>query len=479
MRGAIVLFGAAALVGVGVLVGSVVAGGEGTPPEADSVVTVRDRAGEPEALTVEEAAARIESLEARLARRDRGRAEAAPFPARAGGDGDDGASGDDGAGGSGSGPGAPLVHPEGRPYTFEELRDLALGSDDPELRASAIRALRADDSAAAREVLGRVLADMSAPTGLRALAARVLASRPHRDHVPEELITAYREETDTAVRRELLRGVTGLRDRRAWMSEISGLLAEEKDPAFRASLLRTLTRTTYDAAARQTLFELAIDEGADPKERRAALNALRNAKPSRESSRALRELLDSDDPRLRAGALRILSSSRGLGLATAMRGLRDPDAVVRITALERSMRQVRTLARDKNVSRDALAQAYARVQELARHDDDANVRRAAVNSIWNLPNAQRTSLLETARHDSDPFVRLTAYARSGRDVARTVTQDFVGALEHDDQRLRDFAYRQLRDLHGVREPFQAGWNRAARERAVEAIRRQVAQSQAR
>jgi len=70
-------------------------------------------------------------------------------------------------------------------------------------------------------------------------------------------------------------------------------------------------------------------------------------------------------------------------------------------------------------------------------------------------------------------VRLAAYAGSSRKVALSATDQFLGALSAPDARTRDYAYSQLRRLHGVRVPFQGIWNDDARAAAIQTIRTSV------
>ena len=102
---------------------------------ADTEVVVRDDRGDVRTLTTEAAAARIESLES-LLRRSRDR-RAARF------DDDDAlAAAPEDVDAESLKPTPPLRHPDGRPYTPDELRVFARGSQDPELRRAAIVAVR-------------------------------------------------------------------------------------------------------------------------------------------------------------------------------------------------------------------------------------------------------------------------------------------------------------------------------------------------
>lgn len=443
------------------------AGGDGDADgfEDEAEILVRTSDGDTRAYSPQSAAARIESLEGMLRRRgsrvarvsvdEATVAEEPPvavFPNE-----------------------PPLRHPtEDRPYTSSELTDLARHSDDPKLRAAAIRALRRVDDASARNALQEILDDPETPPELRLLAAHVIARPPHRDHLPSELIAAFQDESDPSVRRALANGVAGLRDRGAWMKEISGLLAEETDAEARAKLFRSVTRSSRDPAARAELLAIATAPGADPKERTAALWALTKGRPDKDMIAALRPLLDSADPATRAQTLRILAQDRKMPLGTLRKGLADKDPGVRATALNQGLRQIRSYRKDKK-QRGAYDAAVRTAVNLATGDPDASVRRAGVNSVWHLPTKQRNQVLAAGREDQDLAVRLSAFANSPRTVAVTATQDFVGALSSPDRSLRDYAYKQLRRLHGVREPYQSGWNAKARQEAIDEISRELAE----
>ncbi len=474
MRNLALVLAGLGLAGLGVVVGSVV--GSGGPAEVEAPqaeVLVRDDSGDLRALSPEEAAARIESLESLVQRRERrygSRADTSVQPEQETEEDDLMAS---------LRVRLALVHPEGRPYTTPELRELALSSDDPVLRASAIRALRGDDSDEARATLQAVLSDGEAPKEVRLLAAQMLVRWPHRDHLPEELIEALSAETDPEIRLELTRGVTSLRARAAYMKEISELFREETDPSVRAALLRTLSQARRDPAARAELLHVATTPTAPAKERLAALRALTAGRPDADTVAMLEPLLKESDPAVRASALRILTSNRAMPLGTLRAGLADEDPSVRVTALAYGMHHTGRYWKDKKVDNALVKQTWGTVADLARSDPNADVRRAAVNSTGRLPKSQRNDVLTSAREDSDPFVRLTAYARSGGDIARTATQDFVGALASPDARLRTFAYRQLQRLHAVKEPYSGRWNDEARAEATQAIQREIAAGQTR
>ena len=433
-------------------------------PPVESEILVRADDGDVRTYTPESAAARIETLET-LLRRQRERRE---FQAER----------EQAAPEARSDPEAllpqpPLMHPDGRPYTSDELRALARGSDDPELRAAAIRALRRVDSEDARTTLQAILADGTTPQDLRLLAAQMLARWPHRDHLPAELIAALQTETDPEIRRVLADGVASLRERGAWMREITGMLGDEADDEVRRSLLGAVARAARDPAAQQELLGIATSPLAKPEERQLALDALNRGRPDAETVAALMPLLSDGDPAVRADAFRILTGDRGMSLDTLQTGLDDTDPSVRATALWRGMNHFGRLSREKDADKGALASAARRAAQLATSDPDPGVRRAGISAARNLPKNLREKVLEAGRNDSDLAVRLSAYANSPRDVAVTATQDFVGALSSPARGLRDYAYQQLRRLHGIRVPYDAGWNPDARGAAIQEIQQTI------
>jgi len=441
----------------------------GSSADDDSIgveaeVVVRDDDGGVRTLTTAAASARIESLES-LLRRSRDR--------RAGRFDDD--DSEDGAAAieidaEALQPTPPLRHPDGRRYTPDEIRALARGSKDPEVRRAAILALRRIDTDDARTTLQAILADKETSADMRLLTAKVLANRPHRDHLPSELITALADETDPELRKVLARGVAGLRERGVWMREISAALGVETDPEVRRALLSAVARSSRDPAARAELLAIAISPLAPANERRTALGALTRRAPDKEMVAQLRPLLTDPDPAVRAQALNVLSRDRGMPLGTLRAGLADGDASVRATALWRGMNHFRRYSKDKRVPKGQLAAAAARVMKLATSDPDAGVRRAGISASRHLPKKQRATVLASGRNDSDLGVRLAAYAASGRKIALGATDQFLGALSAPDARTRDYAYSQLRRLHGVRVPFQGIWNTDARNTAITEIR---------
>ena len=449
------------VVGAGVATGLVLAGlsDDGAPP-IQSEIVVRDAEGDVRTYTVDSAASRIENLESML-RRARERRDAREVT------GEDELPGmDDPADAESLRPMPPLMHPDGRPYTNDELRALARGSKDPELRASAIRALRRVDSEDARTTLQAIMEDGETSKDLRLLAAQMLVRPPHRDHLPAELIAALATETDPEIRRILASGVGSLRERGAWMREISGMLGDETDSDVRRALLGAVARSSGDPAARNELIGIATSPTADPEERKWALGALTRGRADNETIAALRPLLDDRDPAVRLQALRVLTGDRGMPLATLRAGLADEDAAVRATALWSGMNHFGRLSKEKDANKGALIATANRAIQLATSDPDAGVRRAGVSAARNLPAKQREQVLAAARNDSDLAVRLTAYASSSRKIAIEATPDFVGALSSPDRGLRDYAYQQLRRLHGLRVPYQGGWNAAARNAAI-------------
>ncbi len=457
-----------ALLGAGALIGRSAAPTEpaGAEEARRAEVVVRTPGDEPRTFSAREAADRIERLERALERRrvEREREEEPDLEADA--------------------PSAapvfpdtlppPLLRPDGRAYTAEEIRDLARSSTDPTLRRQAIQALRRDDSDAARGLLRELLADPETPPEMRVEAAASLARPPHRDKLPEELIAALREETDPSVRKALVLGVTRLRDRGAWMSEISGLLRDEHDSEVRRALFEAVARTARDPAARAELLAVATDSGASIDERRVAMAALARTRPDAASLRQLSGLREDPDPAVRARAVEILATARALSPGDLGAALGDENADVRRAALASGLAQLAAFQSNKAVPRPQVQALVQRAVDLATSDPDPAVRRAAVYGVGSLPQARREQVLAAARQDADLFVRVIAYARSPNEVARSGTGTFLGAMDSSDAALRDTAYRQLQRLHGLTVPYDTRWNAKARAAALSEIQRQLA-----
>ena len=438
---------------------------------SDEVLVVSDEGSR--SYTATEAAARIERLEAMVRRRtvreQRGEAresslseaeEAEALAAFA-------ALGD-------GGPRLP-EHPDGRAYTVTEIIELALTSADPQLRRAAIRRLRRVNTPQARETLEALLKDERTPPEMRLEAASALSRPPHRDKVTENLVNLLAAEDDPAVKGMLAIGVSRLRARGAWMSEISALLADETDPAARKELLRAITRSARDPAAQQQLLSLALSESASLEERQRAIQALSRGRTNADLVAAAGPLFKENDPLLRRDALRILAGARKLPPATLRAGLADDDPRVREIALQNGLKHLRGMQRDKKLPKETVRAIVDRTVELARSDPDADVRRTAIQRSYLLPKKDREGMLTTARSDTDDFVRLSAYAASPRKVAKQARDQYVTALNSDNANLRGFAYRQLQRLYGVKTPYNSRWNPQARERAANDILGQLSQ----
>ena len=457
---------ALALVGVGVLAGVQIAE---RPPETEAhapsegEVTFRNQYGETRVLTASEAAQRIEQLEASFARRrvrsDSGEDETASPVAVAS-----------------EPPVARLLRSDGQPYGESELRELAKTSPDQALRASAIRELRRADSDTARTALREILGDKTTPAALREEAAKALASPPNRDKLPEELVSALRDESDPAVRRALAEGVGRMSERDAWMVEIVAIVHAERDPDVRKALFQAVTRNARDPVARAELLAIGMDPSASIDERRAALAALPRGRTDAESLAKVAGLLADPDARIRENAVALVASSESITPSQLAAALADGDAGVRRAALNMGLNRLPQFGSDASVGKQELQDLIATTVRLAAADPDASVRRVAIQQAGRLPAEVRNQVIAAGRDDADLFVKLTAYARSPEPVAKQGTPLFVGALESSDAGVRDFAYRQLQRYAGVTAPFDARWNRKAREDAIARIRQDLAAS---
>jgi HEAT repeat protein len=467
MKAFLLVPAALALVGVGVVAGIQFAERPPVPdaPAAPSEgeVVFRSQYGETRVVTAAEAAQRIEQLEATLARRrvraDSGDEESAtPAPAAT------------------EPPVAKLLRPDGRPYDEPELRELAKTSSDPALRAAAIRELRRADTDTARAALREILDDKSSPSAVREEAAKALASPPNRDRLPEELVAALRAETDPAVRRALADGVGRMRDRDAYMVDIVAMVHGERDPDVRKALLDAVFRDGRDPVARAELLAIGTDPSASIDERRAALAAMPRGRTDAETLAKVASLLNDPDPRVRENAVAIVGAADATTPSQLAAAFADADSGVRRAAMNAGIGRLQQFANDAAVSKQDVQDLLAAAARIAASDPDASVRRAAVQQAGRLPADVRAQVLAAGRDDADLFVKLTAYARSPEPVARQGTPIFVGALDSPDTGVRDFAYRQLQRIAGVTAPFDARWNRKAREDAIAKIRADLAAS---
>lgn len=466
MRTLLLAIGGLAAMGVGVAAGLVLGSG-GAPgadelaPEPEVLLTSAD--GEERRLSLGEAAARIERLEALTDRRRERHTE--PLAAE---------ETDELEPMTGPTGWAGLRKADGSRYSLGELTEIITAGEDGQLVRAALRELRRHDSDAARQTLRDVLADPEADADLRLLAARMMARPPHRDPMTEELIAMLGEEDDPQIRLALAQGVTRLSERGAWMQEISALLGDETDAAVRAELLGGVARSSRDPAARAELLNLLDRPGVSNEERRRALDALDRGRPGPELRAKAEALLADADPALRRKAVAILTRERDMKLDTFVDALDDADPSVRAAALARGVRNLNRMRRSQDVDANARDQAIRDVAEMAGRDPDPGVRRVAVQNVWNLPRNMREGVLETGRADPDPRVRLAAYAASPEPVRRAATQEFVGGLESNDPDVRSAAYRQLSRLYQLEDvPYNGRWNDAARARAAREIRLRV------
>lgn len=458
---------ALALLATGIAVGYGISGGRESPdapaPAGEAEIVYRTPTGDTRVLTAAEAADRIERLELERTKR-RSRVEPS----------DEEAQPAAAAVSTGDPPDPKFAHADGTPYTAAEIDEIARHSTDTSLRAAAIRELRRADTDAARATLQEVLADKTSPAAIREEAAKALAQPPNRDKLPEELVTALRDETDPAVRRALAQGVGRMRDRDAWMTDIVGLVHTETDPEVRKALFEAVVRDARDPVARAELLSVASNPGATIDERRAAIAAIPRGKTDPETLAKLESLMKDPDPRIRENAVSIVGSAQAISTAALAAAFEDPDPGVRRAALYSGAGRLPQFANDKSLPKETAQQLAATVVNLATSDSDPSVRRAAIQQVGNLPKAVRDQVLATGRDDPDLYVRLTSYARSPDPVAKQGIPLYVGALDSQDAGLRDFAYRQLQRLGGVTAPFDTRWNSKARTEAIGRIRQDLA-----
>lgn len=459
----LLLLGGAALFATGAAAGGILSSGpetEPAPPPARVVFRARD--GAERELTPAEAAARIERLEAVAARTPRPRA--APSEEEE----------EEGVEPPPPPPAEVLqipvpTRPDGRQYTTTELRDLATSpTTEPALRLSAIRALRRDDSPEARTILATLLEDPKTPLDARIEAAKSLSKPPHRDATPDELVRLLSApDLPPDVRREVADGLTRLRDRGAWMSEISAQLGKESDPEVRKLLFDSVQRSAWDPAAKQELLAIAGNSSASLDDRRAAVVALARQGGDRKVLDTLRPLLTDNDAGLRENAVLALARADRLSSEQLGAALLDDQPAVRAAAL------AARLPGGKNVPKEAREQLLATAVKLASGDASPDVRRAALGWTGAMPKEVREEVLERARNDSDPLVRIEAYQRSPSDVVRQDQNRVLADLDSADARVRDAAYRLVVRTWNVDVPYRAAWNPKARAEALQAIRAQV------
>jgi hypothetical protein len=361
------------------------------------------------------------------------------------------------------------TRPDGREYSVAELRELAQAKTaDPALRLAAIRALRRDDSPEARTILTTLLEDGETPLDARIEAAKALAKPPHRDQTPDELVRLLSSpDLPPEARLEVAEGVTRLRDRGAFMSEIASQFGKEKDPEVRKLLFDTVQRNAWDPAAKLELVSMIGNNAVPLEDRRAAVLALARQGGDRKVLEALRPLLTENDAGLRENAVLALARADRLTLEQIAAAMGDDHPAVRAAAL------AARLPGGKNVPKEERDAALAMAVRLATGDASPDVRRAALGWTGAMPKEVRDQVLEAARSDSDPLVRIEAYQRSPAEIVRQSENRVLADLDSADPRVRDAAYRLVVKTWNVDVPYRAAWNPKARAEALRAIRAQV------
>jgi HEAT repeat protein len=160
-----------------------------------------------------------------------------------------------------------------------------------------------------------------------------------------------------------------------------------------------------------------------------------------------RALLTDPDPTVRTHAIRLLSESEDLKLVpTYLDMLKDdPDSSVR-----REAANVLNLFVDLGELEKIPEYIYHQVEEAllasANSEDDARVRRAALESLGYSSRAEVVTLIESAFHREDPKWQVSALLAMGRSADDRWSEDVLYSLVNDDDRIRRAAVQAAGEL---------------------------------
>jgi len=227
-------------------------------------------------------------------------------------------------------------------------------------------------------------------------------------------------------------------------------------------------RNAWDPAAKLELLTMVGNTAASLEDRRLAVAALVRQGGDRRVLEAIRPLLGDNDAGLRENAVLALARADRLTLDQIAAAMGDDQAAVRAAALAAK------LPTGKNVPKEERQAALDTAVRMATTDPSPDVRRAALAWTGAMTKEVREKVLETARNDADPLVRIEAYQRSPVDVVKQQENRVLADLDAADPRVRDAAYRLVVKTWNVDVPYRAAWNPKARAEALQAIRAQVA-----
>jgi HEAT repeat protein len=160
-----------------------------------------------------------------------------------------------------------------------------------------------------------------------------------------------------------------------------------------------------------------------------------------------RALLTDPDPTVRTHAIRLLSESEDLKLVpTYLDMLKDdPDSSVR-----REAANVLNLFVDLGELEKIPEYIYHQVEDAllasANSEDDARVRRAALESLGYSSRAEVVTLIESAFHREDPKWQVSALLAMGRSADDRWSEDVLYSLVNDDDWIRRAAVQAAGEL---------------------------------
>jgi HEAT repeat protein len=160
-----------------------------------------------------------------------------------------------------------------------------------------------------------------------------------------------------------------------------------------------------------------------------------------------RALLQDPEPVVRTHAIRLLHESEDLKLVPTYLDMlkNDPDIVVRKEAAN-----VLNLFVDLGELEEIPENKYHQIEDAllasANSEDDARVRRTALESLGYSSRPEVITLIESAFHREDPHWQASALRAMGRSADDRWTEDVLHSLVNDDDRIRLAAVQAAGEL---------------------------------
>ena len=160
-----------------------------------------------------------------------------------------------------------------------------------------------------------------------------------------------------------------------------------------------------------------------------------------------RALLTDPDPIVRTDAIRLLHESEDLKLVPTYLDMLKTDTD---TTVRREAANVLNLFVDLGELEEIPENIYHQIEDAllaaANSEDDARVRRTALESLGYSSRPEVITLIESAFHREDPNWQASALHAMGRSADDRWTEDVLHSLINDDDRIRRAAVEAAGDL---------------------------------